>query len=67
MVHKLSGKGDRSRWIAHSSNNHYLDSTSLMLFGAELVGCGLFAAPPVAQEPRRSAIISAGRTNQARW
>ncbi len=39
----LPGKGEKSRWIKHSANNHYLDATALCLCGAEMAGCGLFA------------------------
>lgn len=63
----LAGKGDRSRFVVHSNNNHFLDATALMLAGAEMSGCGIFS-PIVSIEPRRHAVISAGRTNEhSRW
>jgi len=36
------GKGERSRWLKHSGNNHLLDATALMLAAAEMTGSGLF-------------------------
>ena len=64
----VAGKGERSRWLAHSKNNHWLDSVSMMLAGAEMVGRGLFAPPTPSDEPKRPVILSAGVAAPApRW
>ena len=38
----LPGKGERSYWLNHSANNHYLDATALCLCAGEMAGFGMF-------------------------
>ena len=58
----VPGKGERSRWLVHSGNNHYFDATSLMLCAAEMAGAGIFAKPKrLAPSERPTAAQLAGR------
>ncbi len=38
----VPGKGERSRWLKHSGNNHFFDATALILAAAEMAGQGIF-------------------------
>ena len=61
------GKGERSRWVTHTSSNHFLDATALCLAGAEMAGYGLFAPVAAAEQPSRPKILSMGHSPAARW
>lgn len=53
----IPNKGERSRWLVHSGNNHFFDATALCLAAAEMANAGVFNKrasswdnPPTAQE-----------------
>jgi hypothetical protein len=56
-------KGERSKWLKHSGNNHFLDATSLMLAAAEMSDVGIFArAQRTKTSDRPTAAQLAGRS-----
>jgi hypothetical protein len=65
----LPGKGERSRFVVHSANNHFLDATALCLAGAEMLGRGMFSQNVVIEEPQRPLVIGTGHRPHAgaRW
>ncbi|MEX2119582.1 MAG: terminase gpA endonuclease subunit [Pirellulales bacterium] len=48
-------KGERSRWLRHSGNNHFFDATALMLAAAEMAGAGIFG--PAKQPAWRAQVM----------
>ena len=61
ITEDIPGKGERSRWLVHSGNNHFLDSTALMLATAEMCGAGIFKGH---QRPKRSLAAMAGSASK---
>lgn len=59
----VAGKGERSRWLKHSGNNHFLDATALMLAAGEMAGIGIFqtVAPrlPASERPTAQSLMLA--------
>ncbi len=52
ITEDIPGKGERSRWLVHSGNNHYLDALALTLAAAEMSGAGIFKGHRPRQAPK---------------